>query len=573
MEAHKPHKIRKICLHMIRGKQDLGSYVKDKDDQQIVIGSSNTADIVLPGKEVSGFHAMLRITAENNCMLYDLGSKSGTYVTDKRVVQYSLKQGASFHIGDQSFKLDFVDCQNPEDAPEQRLFWDAKLHSHDILDVAVIRNSRLQETYQLGSGRVLKTGVDSNQVYIEGIANRETFVARKRIDGQDSAYCYLLNDYTAEVYDASNKLVASIDKANEYFAIGPNQKARMVCGKDEIQVYWRTQQDRFDRTASDAESKRFRESISASLGLSIIVVAITYFTPQKEKEVKLSEKKSSYYRVTSQAKSTPTSAPAPVPKIETVDQVVAKAQPKILEPQRKPPIRKPLQKPVKKLVVAKVVKPKGPSKKTLAVTSALSSLLSKTSKKTLKASDRGRKVIQAGIVPVSAGSTSSLKTSSLKTEVSGQKAQSIDTGSLSNSLKKGRVPASLKGFKGGIGTGSLFRKGAPSMNVGIGESDAETSGGLDKSVIARVVHAHLGHIKHCYERQLLVDHSLFGKVVARWVIGSDGRVNMSSVKKSTMSNRNIENCVVSKIKKWKFPKPKGGGKVIVSYPFLFKSVN
>ncbi len=285
-----------------------------------------------------------------------------------------------------------------------------------------------------------------------------------------------------------------------------------------------------------------------------------YFMPQKEKELELSEKKTSYYRVTSKA--SPSPAPAPAPEIETVDQVVAKAQPKV---QRQP--KQPIKKPVKKPVVAKVTKPKGPSKKTLAVTSALSNLLSKTSNKKLKVGTRGRKVIQAGIVPVSGASSSSLKT-----EVTGQSAEAVNTASLSNSLKKGRVKG-LKGFKGGTGSGSLFGKGAPSMDVGLGDSDAQTTGGLDKAVIARVVRAHLGQIKHCYERQLLVDPNLFGKVVARWVIDPKGRVDISSVKKSTMGNRNVENCVVSKIKGWKFPKPKGGGKVIVSYPFLFKSVN
>lgn len=557
MEAQKQHATRKIRLQMIRGKESLGSFVKDEGPQQITIGSSKTADIVIPGKKISGIHAMLRVTAENDCVLYDLGSKSGTYVTGKRVVQSSLEQGTSFRVGDQCFKLDFIDDQNPEDAPEQKLFWDAKLRSNDILDIAVIKNGELQQTYQLSSGRTLKTGIEDDQIYIEGISNREAFVARKRIDGHEGAYCFLPHGFKAEIYDAANNLVGNVEKSNEYFAIGPNQKARMFCGEDEVHVYWRTQQARFERGTPDADSKRIKESVGASLGLSIIVVAIMYLMPQKEKELELSEKKSSYYRVTSQARPAP--APAPAPEIETVDQVVAKAQPKV---QRQP--KQPVKKPV---TVAKVVKPQGPSKKTLAVTSALSNLLSKTSKKKVEVSNRGRKVIQAGIVPVSGGSASSLKT-----EVTGQTAEAVNTASLSNSLAKGRVQG-LKGFKGGTGSGSLFGKGAPSMDVGLGDSDAQTTGGLDKAVIARVVRSHLGQIKHCYERQLLVDPNLFGKVVARWVIDPNGRVDMSSVKKSTMGNRNVENCVVSKIKGWKFPKPKGGGKVIVSYPFLFKSVN
>ena len=32
----------------------------------------------------------------------------------------------------------------------------------------------------------------------------------------------------------------------------------------------------------------------------------------------------------------------------------------------------------------------------------------------------------------------------------------------------------------------------------------------------------------------------------------------------------VERCIGAKIRTWKFPKPKGGGIVIVRYPFVFK---
>lgn len=37
-----------------------------------------------------------------------------------------------------------------------------------------------------------------------------------------------------------------------------------------------------------------------------------------------------------------------------------------------------------------------------------------------------------------------------------------------------------------------------------------------------------------------------------------------------MKNANVERCLASKIKRWVFPAPKGGGIVIVTYPFIFK---
>jgi hypothetical protein len=45
------------------------------------------------------------------------------------------------------------------------------------------------------------------------------------------------------------------------------------------------------------------------------------------------------------------------------------------------------------------------------------------------------------------------------------------------------------------------------------------------------------------------------------------------VRSTTMNNQPVENCIMARIKTWAFPKPKGGGQVLVSYPFLFKSLN
>jgi hypothetical protein len=36
-----------------------------------------------------------------------------------------------------------------------------------------------------------------------------------------------------------------------------------------------------------------------------------------------------------------------------------------------------------------------------------------------------------------------------------------------------------------------------------------------------------------------------------------------------MGNIRVENCVVQSVRRWEFPKPMGGGIVIVSYPFNF----
>ena len=547
----------KLRLQLLRGKQRLGSFTKD-GDQVLTIGSSRTADVTLPGKKVSGIHAMLRLTADNDIILYDLGSKHGTFLLGKRIVQSSIVKGNKFRVGDQHFQLEtYAGCRT-EDGPEEKLFWSANSKSHEVLDVAVVTDRTIRDIYHLEASNTLETGYKEDQIYLEGESNNQAFIARKKIKGDESAYCYLPHGFVAEVFDKNNKLVGTVEQSGEYFCINSQQKARLTCENTEIQIYWRSMEQRFERGVPDPESKKLKESLSVSFALSLIIVAILSFMPNKDNEDELAGKKSSYYRITNRLPHAPAPAPAPAAAIETVDQVVeAKTVARrVVKKINKPTVQK----------VAKKVPPK-PSKSTLSVQSALSNLFKKTSKKHVATSNRGRKVMQASIIPTGGGSSASLKTS-----VSSQSAGSVNMGALSQSLKKGRA-TNLRGFKGGVGVGSVLGSGVPNIDVGLGDSDAQTSGGLDKSVIARIVRAHLGQIKQCYERQLLVDPNLFGKVVAKWTIGSDGKVVLSGIKKSTMGHRAVENCVVGKIRHWKFPKPKGGGKVIVSYPFLFKSIN
>ena len=67
------------------------------------------------------------------------------------------------------------------------------------------------------------------------------------------------------------------------------------------------------------------------------------------------------------------------------------------------------------------------------------------------------------------------------------------------------------------------------------------------------------------------DHpELSGKVAIRFTIASEGNVVTSSVAQSTAGNAELEQCVASRVRGWQFPKPKGGGHVVVTYPFLFK---
>jgi pSer/pThr/pTyr-binding forkhead associated (FHA) protein len=95
-------------------------------------------------------------------------------------------------------------------------------------------------------------------------------------------------------------------------------------------------------------------------------------------------------------------------------------------------------------------------------------------------------------------------------------------------------------------------------------------GSLDKELIRRVIKRHINQIRYCYERQLQATPGLNGKVRIEWVITAQGRVRNSKVVESTMADVKVERCMMRKIRTWIFPKPKGGGIVIVTYPWVLK---
>ncbi|HSW61088.1 MAG TPA: AgmX/PglI C-terminal domain-containing protein [bacterium] len=124
------------------------------------------------------------------------------------------------------------------------------------------------------------------------------------------------------------------------------------------------------------------------------------------------------------------------------------------------------------------------------------------------------------------------------------------------------------GGKYGMAAGQIGRKGRSDITAGGGQ--AVIMGALDRSVIDAYIKRNLAKIRWCYEKELNKDPKLFGRIVINFIISGTGTVSSSKVNRTTMGNQNVESCVADQIKKIRFPAPKGGGIVIVNYPFVFK---
>lgn len=135
---------------------------------------------------------------------------------------------------------------------------------------------------------------------------------------------------------------------------------------------------------------------------------------------------------------------------------------------------------------------------------------------------------------------------------------------------------------GQVGYGTRGRSGGQAgygkLNIGGGsggyehpmQEEGTSDGGLEMSQIEAVIKRNIGQIYYCYEKGLQSQPQLSGRVFTNFIIGGSGRVQMAQVGRSSLQSASVEQCMVGKIKGWKFPTPHGNVDVNVSYPFTLK---
>ncbi len=149
----------------------------------------------------------------------------------------------------------------------------------------------------------------------------------------------------------------------------------------------------------------------------------------------------------------------------------------------------------------------------------------------------------------------------------------------------GKAPGDTLRLGGGNGSAEVNTKSASEIGSDVGRLHVQTSGvvrarvtappaaarvegRLDRGEIQKVVNAHLAQVQACYERQLMKNSGLSGKVSFRWVISPTGSVASVRVAQSSIPSTEVISCIQSAIGGWQFPAPDGGS-VTVTYPFGF----
>jgi TonB family protein len=142
----------------------------------------------------------------------------------------------------------------------------------------------------------------------------------------------------------------------------------------------------------------------------------------------------------------------------------------------------------------------------------------------------------------------------------------VGTGSGGSGTGDGTIGLGNLGTIGKGSYGAMGKRRATASDVVPGA--ATVRGQLDKEIIRRIIRRHINEVKYCYDQALVKQPGLGGRIVVQFTIAASGVVIASTLQSSTVGSAAVENCAVLAVRRWEFPKPIGGGLVIVSYPFV-----
>jgi Ca-activated chloride channel family protein len=107
------------------------------------------------------------------------------------------------------------------------------------------------------------------------------------------------------------------------------------------------------------------------------------------------------------------------------------------------------------------------------------------------------------------------------------------------------------------------------LSVELGE--ISTSGGLSKEAIQKILKQQIPSIELCYQKTLEKKPDLQGGIILQLAIDSNGRVTKVSLVSSKLNDKNLEQCMIQKIKGLNFPSPEGSSNITATIALHVKS--
>ncbi len=506
----------------------LGSYnLKPKDDL-FVMGKSAQASLRLLGEDVSGIHAAFEYD-KNRWSLMDLSSSTGTWIKKEPVLSTVLTAETPIRIGGHLLEV------------------------KPILTELIIFDT---------NAAVVEEKQDNEEVFQQLVVKKNSLIVSSKLLSVNESFVY-----------KHGEEIKTIEAATSYkWQTHQFGDVTVMHRLANSHVMTATAKEKIANTLDPS----LRLPMAGSVGAMLVVLLLMFLAPKGpdvdlkiakvdtnqytkiifDKKLIKQKKKESKKSIKVLAKTNEKTRPSKKNQNQTVTQ-------KTNGTGHARPDNKPM----------KSVSSKFSSQKTAKVinkikASGLSQLVGKISK---RASATSTLVASSGVV-ADADKSSGHSFASL-TDVKG-KGNGGEGGAKSYKMRgiaTAGVGGGGTGYKkgvGGLATGNIGKG-----SVGFVEEETEIQGGLDRDVIAKVIKKNIGQIRYCYERQLAANPNIYGKVMVNFTIAASGKVATKNVKNTTLKNSMVEGCMLRRIARWKFPEPKGGTTVNVSYPFLFKSTN
>ena len=94
-------------------------------------------------------------------------------------------------------------------------------------------------------------------------------------------------------------------------------------------------------------------------------------------------------------------------------------------------------------------------------------------------------------------------------------------------------------------------------------------GEIRKELISKIINKRKFELQLCFELALRKNRNLRGSIELTWLLDTRGRISDLKVANSTIRNRAMQQCVLQKVSRWKFPRPRKGS-IEITYPFHFQ---
>jgi Ca-activated chloride channel family protein len=107
------------------------------------------------------------------------------------------------------------------------------------------------------------------------------------------------------------------------------------------------------------------------------------------------------------------------------------------------------------------------------------------------------------------------------------------------------------------------------LKVELGE--VLTTNGLSKEPLQKTLKQQIPSIELCYQKALEKKPNIQGEATFQLMIDSKGRVTKVNLVSSKLNDKNLEQCIIQKIKELTFPAPEGSDKVTATVSFNLKT--